>query len=419
MTIKELQEKKAAKAKEMRALHDKAAAEKRDMTAEETAQFEALKKEADGINAQIAQLTGLEQLEAEIEQVKPAAARQQASGGIPRAGGPEAPKEFENIGEFLAAARFNPGDQRLQAASDMSTGSGSQGGFALPKQFIPTLRSVTPQEAVIRPRATVIPAGDPPDGEVSMPALDQSSVNSVGGATVQWIGEGAAKPQTDIALREITLKPHEVAAHVVITDKLLRNWGAASSVIEQQLRTAVIHAEERAFLRGDGVAKPLGILNSGALIKVNRAQANEIAYADVADMFSNIRLTPGLAWLANQSALPQLMKMEDTEGHLVWQPSAREGEPALLMGRPVLWSEFSPALGTLGDLTLADLSSYLIKDGSGPFVEASPHVYFLNNKTVIKITWNVDGQPWLKEPIKGEDSRLYSPFVSLDVPTGS
>ena len=73
-----------------------------------------------------------------------------------------------------------------------------------------------------------------------------------------------------------------------------------------------------------------------------------------------------------------------------------------------------PALGSEGDLCLCDFSYYLIKDGSGPYVAASEHVYFKNNKTVIKAFWNVDGQAWMKEPLTLEDgSTQVSPFVFL------
>ena len=60
--------------------------------------------------------------------------------------------------------------------------------------------------------------------------------------------------------------------------------------------------------------------------------------------------------------------------------------------------------------------NYLIKDGSGPFVSASEHVYFTSNKTVIKIFTNVDGKSWLNEPIplEGSTANTVSPFVVLN-----
>ena len=97
-------------------------------------------------------------------------------------------------------------------------------------------------------------------------------------------------------------------------------------------------------------------------------------------------------------------------------PSAVAGMPPTLMGIPVLFHERSVALGTAGDLILADLSYYLIKEGSGPFVMASEHVYFTSNRTVIKVFWNVDGAPWLSEPIplEGSAANTVSPFVVLN-----
>jgi HK97 family phage major capsid protein len=335
----------------------------------------------------------------------------------------------------------NPNDQRLATLYDENAGeggmraeqrmdTGSAGGFAVPTQFRATLMEVSPQEARIRPRAMVIPAGTPPDSAITMPALNQDGTNPAnvyGGVEVNWIGEGVAKPETDATLREIKLEPQEVAGHVVLTDKLLRNWAAASAVIERLLRGAVISAEDFAFLSGNGVGKPLGLINSGAAYAVNRATSNQITRADINSMTARILMRGGSpVWLASQSVLPQLQNLRNDigspptgDGALVWNPDLRDNAGnQLLGGYPILWNERSPQLGTKGDLVLTDLSHYLIKDGSGPFVAASPHVKFTENKTVVKIFWNVDGQPWLTAPFKQEGGYEVSPFVVLDAPAG-
>ena len=107
------------------------------------------------------------------------------------------------------------------------------------------------------------------------------------------------------------------------------------------------------------------------------------------------------------------MTLTDQNGNLIWNGNAREGELPLLLGRPAIENERNPLLGQAGDIWLADMSQYLIKDGSGPYVAASEHVHFLSNKTVIKMFWNVDGQPWLTAPIKQEGGYEVSPFVKL------
>lgn len=421
MKLNALRDKRNKKVSEARGILNAAAEAERDLTDEEREQYDALMAEVDGLNADIQRVERLEAIEDAND--KPAATKvtTQATRG------PEAKKEFESMGEFLHAVRFNPNDQRLSNLYDENAGmhaeqnmsEGASGGFAVPEQFRATLLEVSPQEAIFRPRAEVIPAGSPPDAAVTIPALDQASGNApesmYGGVSVNWIGEGDAKPETDMKLREVKLTPHEVAGHTVITDKLLRNWAAAQTLLERQLRRAVTQAEDYSFLRGNGVAKPLGILNAAATYLVNRALANKISYADLVSMLA--RLRGNGIWVYNKSVLPQLMQMEDTAGHLIWTNNAREGEPSMLLGRPAIENERNPALGALGDIALVDPSMYLIKDGSGPFVAASEHVHFVNNKTVVKIFWNVDGQPWLTQPLKDESGYEVSPFVALDVPS--
>lgn len=331
----------------------------------------------------------------------------------------EARTQFENISEFMHAAVFNPNDQRLswvEPGATQTMGTGSAGGFALPPQFRSEIMQASPQQAIVRPRAMVIEPGNPPDGAVTIPALDQATTNMHGGASVSWIEEGAAKPETSVTLRQITLEPKEVAAHVPITDKLLRNWASANALITEKLRFAVISAEETAFMTGSGVGKPLGITVAAGGYHVNRAGSNAVAYADLVNMEARI-FDDGseLVWIISRSVLPELRTMEDSEGHLIWNENARVGGVPSLLGYPTLVNTRSPALGSDGDVCLVNLRHYLIKDGSGPLVEVGhANADFTNNIRRIKITFNVDGQPENLGYLKEDNGYQVSPFVVLD-----
>lgn len=405
-----------------------------DVTEELAAEFDQADAEVKDLNAQIDRLEKVGQYKAHLETPRPSVAQSQlledhtGQGQTPRApGGPEAKRDFENFGEFMHAVRFRPNDQRLEWQDGLSAehrmDDGPSGGFAVPKQFIGGLRQVDPQAEIIRPRAEVIPAGSPPDAEVSLAALNQGGAtpdNVYGGVSVDWIGEGDASTESSAKIREVSWKPHEVAGHVVVTDKLLRNWQAAGPLLERQLNGARMSAEDREFYKGNGVAKPQGIINSAAAKLIARGTANDVKVADLHAMIARA-MGSNLVWVASREIMTKLLNLQDNsqatdKGQYIWQPSAREGEPDRLFGRPILWNQRSPALGSKGDLSLIDASFYVIKDGSGPFVSASEHVHFTNNKTVIKITWNVDGRPWLDAPFKGEDGFEVSPFVVLDVP---
>lgn len=405
----ELRQKITAKIAEARALHEGAKKETRTMNPEELTKYGELMAEIDSMKADLEREERLQSLEMQTP--------------APKEPGPN---EFREFGDFLQAVRWNPGDPALkrkeapvgQEQRVMSMGVGGGGGFLVPDQFSTVLREVQPQGAIIRPRAQVIPAGDPPDAAITIPALDQSGALGVySGVVVAWLAEGGLKPETEPHLEEIKLEPQEVAAHTWATDKLLRNSAAAGALISALLRKAIIAAEDQAFLNGGGVGMPAGFVNHPATIAVARAGgAGTVVYADIVAMYAAALFGGPMAWIASPTTLPQLMTMvgPGVGAPLVWQPNAREGAPGTMLGFPVLLNQRSPVLGARGDLALVDLSYYLIKDGSGISVEASQHPRFTQNQTVIKAFWNVDGQPWMTTPLLLEDGvSQASPFVVL------
>lgn len=415
----ELRQKKAEAVKRMREILDTADAEKRDINEAETSEYNQLEQSLDELDGKIERESKLEAREEESRKVINPIYKPAAPAIIGKAANDE---EFRSLPDFIGAVIQSPfkRDKRLEQCEyrEQSMTGGAQGGFMVPAQFRPELMSLTPEAQIIRSRATIIPAGDPPDSEVIFNALDQGSAQNIyGGVTVDWIAEGAAKPETQLRLKQIKLTPHEVAAHVVLTDKLMRNWQAAAALVSKQLQGAIRESEEEKFLRGSGVGCPLGVLNSSAIIVQSRSSANQVNYIDVVNMYSKFyqdMATP--VWLASPTIIPQLTQMVDASSHLVWQPNAREGTPNTLMGIPVVFKYRQPGLGVTGDLMLCDFSAYLIKDGSGPFVGMSEHVYFTSNKTVIKAFWNTDGSPSLTEPIVPSTSNstaTVSPFVVL------
>ncbi len=418
--IKELRAKAEAFIAKMRAMLDKADEEKRDLTDAETAEYAALEVDADKTDREVKRLEKLLEREAE------AAAADDKPYKVTTRKKIDIPKEFRSLGEFLYAVRFMPNDPRLQDCEyrefppeqrDQSMGVGAEGGFALPEQFRPTLMQVTPQEAIFEPRCTVIPAGDPPDAKLTMPALDQTaSQNVYGGVVMYKISEASTLTKSSLVLKEVSLEPQGIGGYMQVTDKLLRNWQAAGPLLQAQMRKALIGFKDTQFYGGNGIGGPLGILNAPARIDVSRGTASTIVTADINNMIARIKMGGSFLWIASQTILPQLLTLRDTGSFNLFQMDYSKPIPASLLGIPVMFNDRSVALGTRGDLVLVDLGYYLIKQGSGPFVAASEHVNFLSNQTVIKITENVDGKPWLSAPLplEGSTSNTVSPFVVLN-----
>ncbi|OGO84687.1 MAG: hypothetical protein A2Y24_06845 [Clostridiales bacterium GWE2_32_10] len=405
--IMELKRQVQAKIKEARELIEKVEVEKRAMSDDENKNYDEMMTEIENRKKEISREERLQQLE--MEKVTKT---QELADGIEQ--------EFRSFGEFVQTLRFNDQDERLKELRDMSANIGEKGGILIPTIYREQILNLTPTDAVAKPRATVIPADSIyPDAEITMPALDQSGAKGVySGVTVRWTGAGEEVAQSDDpTFRDITLKPEEVSAYVVVSNKLLRNVSAINAIVQGLLRKAILSAEDHAFLTGDGVKKPKGILNSKCALKINRNTANTIKYADIVNMYAQFKGTSPI-WVTTPTALPQLMQMVDTANNLIWQPNARDGVLNTLIGVPVMITDRVSTLGSYGDLALIDFSAYMIKDGSGIFLSASEHPKFTQNKTIIKAVWNVDGDTWLNSPLTLEDKTTkLSPVVVLDVPT--
>jgi HK97 family phage major capsid protein len=406
--LEQLRAKYAEIIEKMRGILAKADEEKRDLTDEETRAYEQFEAETEKVKKDVAREERLSVAELELRRRVDDPLRPPVTRATPD-------RDFRDMGEFLHSIRYNPSDPRLHVRAQ-SLGVGESGGFAVPPQFIPTLLQVTPQQAIWRPRCTVIPAGDSPDTDVSMPALDQSAdQNMYAGVTVAATSEGAILTEADAKLREIEMKPEEIGAYVNITNKLLRNWSACSSVIQNLLRKALIAYEDTKVLTGTGVSQMLGILNSAARIAYSRATASQIAYADIRGMYARVKFGGSLIWVGSQTILPQIMNLQGGNSANIFVPDARENVSGTLLGIPLLLADRAPALGSEGDLGLYDPAYYLIKDGLGITISLSEHFLFTSNRTIFKALFSIDGKPWLHKPIplEGSSSNTISPFVVL------
>jgi len=414
----------------------------RALTAEEQTEFDTLQAKIDALDDEANRVADLSARRSAIAAVRARAgvagpAIAPAVAAAPARPGVEQPKAFENMGEFMYSALLMPNDPRLatlwREPQDASRASrhaeqrmdtGSLGGFMVPEQFVASIREIPVQSALVRPRATVIAAGSPPDAKITFPYLDQSAdgSNVFGGVAVDWVeGEGGTKPGTTGNLGQFSLQPNEWAGVLTVTDKLIRNWAAASQFFTSRIALAASAFEDVNFFRtGTGAGRPLSILNSNAKITVaSTGAAGTVSFADVVAMMAVFMTGPGAVWSISRTLYSQIVTMRNEspgDGSLIFLPgSVVNGIPDTLLGIPIFWNDRAPAANVLGSFALLNLSHYIIKDGSGPFVASDGGIVnFANNKTLVKVFGNVDGQPDMKEPFTLEGGLEVSPFVILN-----
>jgi HK97 family phage major capsid protein len=103
-------------------------------------------------------------------------------------------------------------------------------------------------------------------------------------------------------------------------------------------------------------------------------------------------------------------------GSPMWlPPNGLAGAPyGTLMGRPLYAIENCSAVGTVGDIILADLGQYIMIDKGGPQFASSIHVKFIYDETTFRIVFRCDGQPaWNSALTPKDNSSTVGPFVTL------
>ena len=423
LTVKEMLERAQQKYQQARDV-----LAKEDASADEKASVTTLMAEAKQLKADADALMTIEREGMALEDLKTG-----ASGGSTTKGANASAADFDTFGRFLKAAWLsiakNQPDKRLSiyrdddpapsGGKDMSGESGSSGGFLIPTQFMATIMGAVAESSIVRPRATVLQMSS---REIKIPAVKQDNALAAGqpqwfgGLLAYWIGEGELKPATDAAFREITLAAKKLVLFTRTTDELLAD--AAMSLQSfltgpQGMAGAIAWYEDFAFLRGTGVAQPLGILNSPALLTIRREQANKVLYLDLMRMLASHRVSRNSRWTLSQTVLTDLMYLQDTEGNLIWN-NAVQGMPATILGLPYDVTEKLPAKGTTGDIMLNDFSYYYIGDRQATTIETTTYEAWQYDKTSWRAVHRVDGQPSLNAPWTLQDTTTQlSPFVAL------
>jgi HK97 family phage major capsid protein len=303
-----------------------------------------------------------------------------------------------------------PSDYRMA-----QTTATTAGGYLVPDEFKAQILEIAMEGAIVRPSATVIPMAT---DTLKMPAWNQDShaTNFYGGALGYWVAEGNAITATDTAVKEVSLGVNALAALNYQSIRLLKaSPMGVAGLLEKSFGNVIRFMEDQSFIDGTGTTHPQGVIGSGCEVAVTRAGAGAIATADVIGMYARfLGATSNAVWICNQTTIPQLFGMADANSNNLWAPSLVPGVPGTLLGIPVVFSEKASALGTKGDLILADFNYYLIGDLGGMEIDYSEHVRFANLEGAMRLYKFVDGKPWMSTTYTPRKGTALSPFVVLN-----
>ena len=180
--------------------------------------------------------------------------------------------------------------------------------------------------------------------------LDNESDNMAG-----WTAEVTDYNATSKVKIEKKLIPvHELFAQPMVTQKLLddpridiEKW------LAEKLAEVFLAKENEAFINGDGVGKPLGILTAAKSADKNKLETIKLSTKDHFTADDLIKLFYSLKekyaatakFLLSRSALQMVRSLKDTNNRYLWQPRLEEKASDLLLGAEVVLSTDMPNLG--------------------------------------------------------------------------
>lgn len=233
----------------------------------------------------------------------------------------------------------------------MSTSVNSDGGYLVDPQMSETIKSVLQSGASIRAVATV----------VNVEATSYDVLIDTSDLGAGWASETGATAETGTpTIDRITIPLHELSALPKASQRLLDD--AAFDIegwLAGRIAEKFARAEAAAFVNGDGVDKPTGFLTHTIVDNdawawdalgyvatgVDGALGNGDAIIDLVYALGAEYRANG-TFVMNSKTAGEVRKLKDGDGRFLWSDGLAAGEPARLLGYPVLIAEDMPDISS-------------------------------------------------------------------------
>ena len=161
-----------------------------------------------------------------------------------------------------------------------------------------------------------------------------------------WIPEEGIIPVTTGEFDEVKLDAHKVATSIRVSDELLEDSAFdLEGFIIDQFAERIGDAEEEAFLHGDGIAKPLGLIYQMNR-EVTTEKAGTISADDLLDLKHAVppKYRKDAVFLMHDSTLRELRKLQTGNGQYVWYENLKKNLPLAIFGHRVFTSPSMPSI---------------------------------------------------------------------------
>ena len=281
----------------------------------------------------------------------------------------------------------------------LSAGVPAEGGYAVPEEIDRRIAQLARALSPIRAHASVVQVG----------SGDFRKLVATTAPASGWVSETAARIETAAPqFAEIAPPIGEIYANPAATQTMLDDaFFDVESWLAEELAREFAAREGAAFVTGDGVDKPQGLLSYptstaddasrpfGTVQYLATGVDGDFPASDPSDLLVDLvyalkaSYRTNARFLMNATTLARVRKFKDVDGDYLWKPGLEAGQPSTLMGFPVVEVPDMPdiAAGALA-IAFGNLAeAYLVADRFGTRVLRDPYsnkpfVHFYATKRV-------------------------------------
>lgn len=388
--IKQLSEKRQNIWSQAQGLLDAAAAESRDLTAEEEQSWHRLNGDLTSLRSRIDSVTSAME---ENRAAEAALASAIGSGAERHAGEGDLEERMraflkgESRGLVVAAA-----DMRDPWKRALSKGTATAGGNTVPTSFYDQLvQHMVEGSGLMQLGPTVLNTASGENLEVPV-----TTSHGAAGAVAE--GGSIAGSSTDPAFAKRTLGAFKFGQLIKVPSELVDDSGVdLLGYIAESTGRNVGLALGAKLVVGAGTTEPLGAATSATAGKTGAAAVAGVFTADdLIDLFFSViapyRASRSAGWLTKDATLGAIRKLKDGADRYIFEPGLGMGAPDTILGKPVQTDPNVAAVAAAAKSVLfGDWSRYFVRLAGGVRFERSDEFAFDNDQVTFRCLIRGDG----------------------------
>ena len=365
----ELRQNRAKLNEDNKSLLAKAREEKRDLSKEESEEWDKRDVDIATLGTQIERYEAQDTRDRELNKVE---GRQVPSGneGPGVSDNPKADKEVTNraFDSFLRYGKqgmnaeersvLAPFEVRGAETRAQSVGTTTAGGFTVPEDWRADVMSAMLAFGGMRQVSFILATGE--GGQLHIPTSDDTGNVGV------ILAENTAAAEQDITFAEVVLDAYKYSSKMIKVSHELLNDSAIdigafirSRMVERLGRITNTH-----YTTGTGSSQPNGVVTAGTLGKTAATNA-AITYIELLDLKHSVdpSYRNNARWMFNDSTLKAIKQLVDGQSRPLWVPGIAVREPDSIDGDPYTINQDVASIATVAKTVLyGDFSKYWIRD---------------------------------------------------------